>query len=473
MKILLLNPPTLDSKAYIREGRCNQEQGAWSTLWPPITLATAGAMLASHGHQVEILDCAAQDISRSDLLNRIHKGNYGLVAWSTATPSIRSDLALADEIRELSTDAKTAVLGIHVTARADSCLKQTRFLDVVIRNEPEASLAALADGLDQGGDLAHIPGISYKAGDARVCHNPPRPLIRDLDTLPFPAWHLLDLERYKLPLIGEKFLMLSPVRGCPFPCTFCTARTYYGKGLRRRSAPKMADEIVHDMNSFGITHFFIWADTFTADRNYVMAFCREIRERGLNIRWTCNSRVDTVDQEILETMAEAGCWMISYGIESGSQKVLNETGKRITLNQSREAVNMANHAGIRVAGHFVLGFPGETRETLRQTLNFALSLDVEVAQFYCAVPFPGSPLYEQASVHGWIEGKDFEEFRQDHAVMELPGLPPALVNDFRKKAYLRFYLRPARLLHLLRLMKSGGIGTLVRGGIHFVRWACT
>jgi radical SAM superfamily enzyme YgiQ (UPF0313 family) len=470
MKILLLNPPTPDNKAFIREGRCNQEQGVWSALWPPITLAASGALLEARGHNAEILDCAAAGIPHPQLLNKIRKSPYQLAVWTTATPSIKSDLSLADHIKAIRPDIKTAVIGTHVTALADDCLKASPGLDFIIRNEPEETLADLAQVLKNGTIPENIPGISYQTPDRQIFHNPARPFIPNLDNLPFPAWHLLDLEKYKLPLIGEKFLILSPLRGCPYPCTFCTARTYYGKKLRRRSVERMAAEIAYNRERFGIKQFFIWADTFTADRNYVMQFCEEILKKSPDIGWTCNSRVDTVDQEMLNLMANAGCWMISYGIESGNQEILKQTGKKIDLRQSREAVTMANNAGIRVAGHFVLGFPGETEENLRETIALALSLNLEMAQFYCAVPFPGTPLYESAKTNGWIDGREFEEFRQDNAVMNLPGLPPAVVNAYRKKGFLKFYLRPARVLHMLRLMKLGGLGDTIRGGLGFMKW---
>lgn len=474
MKILLLNPPTSDNKAFIREGRCNQEQGVWATLWPPITLATSGAILEKKSHDVEILDCAAMGISRQDLLNRICEDDYEFIVWSTATPSIGSDLALANEIKRINRGIKTAVFGTHVTALAEECLRETEGLDFIVRNEPEESLSALAEVLEKGENnscIGSIEGISYKNGDGKVLHNSSRPFIHELDNLPFPAWHLLALEKYRLPLIGKNFLILSPVRGCPYSCTFCTAQTYYGKRLRRRSVPSMMDEIKHAMVRFNINQFFIWADTFTADRDYVSRFCQAIQQKGLKIGWTCNSRVDTVDQPLLEAMASAGCWMISYGIESGNQAVLDQAKKKTTIDQSRNAVKMAKQAEIKVAAHFVLGLPGESEKTLKETIDFALSLDVELAQFYCATPFPGSSLYELARSQGWIEDRNFEEFRQDNAVMNMPGLTPAMVNHYRKKAFRRFYLRPNRLFQMLKLMRASGITESIKGGLRFMRWA--
>ncbi|MDY6951244.1 MAG: radical SAM protein [Thermodesulfobacteriota bacterium] len=470
MKILLLNPPTFDNKAFIREGRCNQEQGVWTTLWPPVSLATAASVLEREGHAVEVWDCAAHEIRLSVLLNRIRSGTYSLIVWSTATPSIKSDLALADEIKRINSSVGTAVFGTHVTALAEECLKEAEGLDVVVRNEPEASILALAEGLRNGVPLRDIAGISYRDSNGRIVHNPTRPFIEDLDSVPIPAWHLLDLERYRLPLRGDKFVMLSPIRGCPYPCSFCTAKTYYGKKLRKKSVPGVMEEIDHILRRFGINQFFIWADTFTADRDYVAEFCQAIRDKEMDIGWTCNSRVDTVDRTLLEAMAKAGCWMISYGIESGNQAVLDQAKKKTTVEQCHEAVQMARAAGIKVAGHFLLGLPGETEETLTETLRFALALDIDMAQFYCAVPFPGSPLFEVASGQGWIEGRSFDEFRQDNAVMNLPGLPPSIVNDYRKKAFGQFYVRPRRFFQMLNIMKMRSMGDTLRGGVRFLKW---
>jgi len=470
MKTILLNPPTIEGTAFIREGRCTQEQGVWTTLWPPISLATAGAMLEEKGHEVEILDCAAQAISMDSLLEVIRRGGYRLVVLSTATPSIRSDLALANVIKSIDSNIKTAVFGTHVTALAEESLKETQGLDFVVRNEPEESIVALAEGLENTVPFKEIGGISYKGSDGRVMHNPRRPFIRDLDSLPIPAWHLLDLERYRLPLRGDKFVILSPVRGCPYQCTFCTAQTYYGKRLRRKSVSRVMEEMEYIIHRFGISQFFIWADTFTADQDYVVEFCQGIKDKDLKIGWTCNSRVDTVNRTLLGAMAKAGCWMISYGIESANQAVLNQVKKRITVEQCRGAVRVAKEAGIKVAGHFVLGLPGESEATLKETLAFALTLDIDMAQFYCAVPFPGSSLFKLAKAQGWIEGRSFDEFRQDNAVMNLPGLSSSTVNDYRKKAFSRFYLRPSRFLQMLNMIKMGSMGETIRGGVQFLKW---
>jgi len=470
MKILLLNPPTDDNRAFIREGRCNQEQGVWSTLWPPVTLATAGAMLEESGHSIDILDCAAQEMHLKQLLQTVKTGDYSLIVWAAATPSIHSDLALASEIKLIAPHARTGVLGTHVTALADRCLNDVKDLDFVIRNEPEESLRALAEELEKGGWAEGIQGISFRSAKGQVSHNSARPFIDCLDEIPFPAWQLLDLEKYRLPLTGKRFLIIAPLRGCPHQCIFCTAQTYYGRKIRKKTVPRVIAEIEHSMEEFGIDQFFIWADTFTLDREYVFEFCQHILRKKLHIGWTCNSRVDTVNEKLLHAMKRAGCWMISYGVESGDQMVLDKAKKNTTVDQCRRAVALAKRAGIKVAAHYVLGLPGETRETLVKTIDLALEMDPEVAQFYCAVPFPGSSLYELAKAQEWIEGKTFEEFRQDNAIMNMPGLPASMVNYYRGQGFRKFYLRPKRLLRFSRLLRAGGILQSIRGGAGFIRW---
>ncbi|MDD5476335.1 MAG: radical SAM protein, partial [Syntrophales bacterium] len=431
---------------------------------------TAAAVLEEGGHIVEIIDCAVGNVTRKALLEKISSGGYDLAGWAAGTPSIRDDLALAGEIREISSSIHTAVFGTHVTALADECLRASPGLDFIIRNEPEATILALVDCIERGESLKSVEGISYRDDSGVIVHNPDRDFIEDLDRLPVPAWHLVDLDCYRLPIIGRRYVILLPVRGCPWPCTFCTSGTYYGKRLRRRSVPVMMDEIGHIVERFGITDFFIWADTFTADRDYVLDFCREIRERNYDIKWTCNSRVDTVDVDMLDEMHRSGCWMISYGIESGNRQTLSDIKKGIDPEQSRRAVDLAGKAGIMTVGHFIMGFPGESLATLSETADFALSLKLDMAQFYCAVPFPGSSMYDEAREAGWIAGKGFDEFSQGSAVMELSGLAPSIVNRFRRKTFLRFYLRPRQMMTVAKLVRRGGVKSLVRSGIRFAGW---
>jgi radical SAM superfamily enzyme YgiQ (UPF0313 family) len=234
--------------------------------------------------------------------------------------------------------------------------------------------------------------------------------------------------------------------------------------------PKTIEEINRLKNSLGVDAFFIWADTFTADNRYVLDFSKALIDKKLNVMWACNSRVDTVTPDLLKYMASAGCWMISFGIESASIDVLTRIKKKTTPAQAIQVVKWAKTAGIKTAGHFIFGMPGDSEQNIKETIDLSLGLDLDMAQFYCAVPFPGSELYEIANANGWIKTDSFADFRQDKAVMDLPGLSQPVVDYYRKTAFRRFYLRPRQLMTMLRLLRVEALGQTFRGGIRFLRW---
>jgi radical SAM superfamily enzyme YgiQ (UPF0313 family) len=467
LKLLLLNPPTVEGKGFIREGRCTQEGGVWTTLWPPISLATIGAVLERDGHEVQAKDASATGYPRRKLLADIAQAPPDAVIWSTGTPSIVDDLALATEIKSVAPETRTAVFGTHVTALDEACLAGTPALDAIFRNEPEATAAEWVSKLSTPQRFSEISGLSFREG-AAVRRNPDRPFLSDLDQLPAPAWHLFDLDAYRLPLKGERFLMVTPHRGCPYPCSYCTAQTYYGAKLRRRSVERVAEEIRRNVEVHGVKELFFWSDTFTLDKRYVLALSEAITPLGVS--WASNSRVDTIDAELARAMRRAGCWMISFGIESGSQELLDAVGKNASVEDAERAVAVVKAAGIKVAGHFVLGLPGETKESLDETLDLAARLPLDFEQFYCAVPFPGSRLYQQALEKGWLHESDFSRYRQDEAILELPGLTPEEVVRYRELAYRRFYRRPRVAMSALALLSPRNVWRATSAFKRFIGW---
>ena len=229
--------------------------------------------------------------------------------------------------------------------------------------------------------------------------------------------------------------------------------------LRPEATPSPIENILQEirdnMEVHGIRDVFIWADTFTADRAYVREFCRALIDSRLPIAWTCNSRVDTVDEETLRLMKQAGLWMISYGIESGNDRILELCQKKMTVAQSRRAVLWAKEAGIRVAGHFIFGLPGETEETMARTLALSLELPLDIAQFYAAAPLPGTRLYEEAQKEGWLI--EYTTPSQNEAAMNLPGLPASTVNRYRRLAFRKFYGRPMAMINLLSMAEWSAV----------------
>ncbi|OPY91504.1 MAG: Oxygen-independent coproporphyrinogen-III oxidase 1 [Syntrophaceae bacterium PtaU1.Bin231] len=464
-KVLLFNPPGPEGRSYIREGRCTQEAGAWATCWPPVTLATAAAVLETDGHEVRVIDFPATGRSLADLEKELRLFRPDIAVWSTGTPTLPFDLAVARLVKEASHGTRTAVMGTHVTVRPEEALREAA-LDAVVRGEPEMVIRNFCRAGKAG--MEGVRGISWRANGKGILHNEAEPLLAP-EEIPAPAWHHLDLEAYRLPLKGRRFLIVAPIRGCPYSCSFCTAPLYYGKKLRMRPVGSVLAEMEGNIARHGVREFFLWADTFTADRAYVEAFCREILDRRLAVSWTCNSRVDSVDGGLLRLMKKAGLWMISFGLESGNDGILARMGKRITKEQSRRAVAEAHAAGLRTAGHFILGLPGETGQTMAETLAFALDLPLDVGQFYAAAPFPGTALYDEALARGWLAEPD--GFSQNRSALRIPGLPPEKVDAFRREAYRRFYRRPSTVLHLLSMVEPGVIGHFGGTLRKFSRWS--
>jgi anaerobic magnesium-protoporphyrin IX monomethyl ester cyclase len=332
-------------------------------------------------------------------------------------------------------------------------------IDAVIRGEPEETAAELADALDAalsshssgrikphsptGTLLGNVKGLSFRNHGGKVQHNPDRPFIQDLDALPFPAWEHVDLSNYTLPLYERPYVIVNTVRGCPFRCSFCTTQTYYGAKARLRSVESILHEVRHIKSKFDIDDVFFWGDTFTLDKTQITELCQGLITEKSSLRWVANSRVDTVDRDILALMKLAGCWMLSYGIESGDEALLKGCGKNISIGRIRETVRATRDSGIMASGHFILGLPGETEETARKTLKLARSLKLDFVNVYAAVPYPGSPLYNEALSRGWLpEDRRWMDFHQANFVMDLPTVSGKFLEKQRKKAYYRNYLNP-------------------------------
>ena len=453
IKILLANPPTETGELVIREGRCEQSGGLWATVWPPLTLATIAGFLEQDGHDVIILDCPVQHIDDQEFLRRIIEFNPSCIILNMSTPTIEHDLGFPQLIKEILPKSVIAAIGTHVSVLADAILEECANLDVVICGEPEMTIRDIAFQISKKGNIETIPGLSLKSA-GKIIRTQPRSPIDDLDNLPLPAWHLVDLNLYRLPMYERKFLMISSARGCPFNCSFCTAQTYYGQKLRIRSPKKIVDEMIAIRDKFGIQDFLFWTETFTLNKEQVYRLCNEIKTRAAGMRWTCNSRVDAVDEAILVSMKEAGCWMVSFGIESCDSDVLRQAGKNIDQDMIHRAVRLAQKAGLQVTGHFILGLPGETQRSLQRTIDYAVELDVDYAQFYCAAPFPGSALYLQAQESGWIRNSAWKFFEQTIANMDYPGISADEIQAARSKAIKRFYLRPRMVVKSLKKINN-------------------
>jgi len=469
MRVFLINPPSADGVEMVREGRCMQRRSAWGAVWPPISLASIAGILEINGFECRLRDCIVEQVDLNRLIKEALSFNPELMIVNTATGSIRFDLLAVDKLKSVLGNARIFVIGIHPTALPEECLKLGRGLDGVIRGEPEMVTLALAEAIRDRKDWKQVSGVSYREG-LFFYHNALMPGV-ELDSLPFPSWHLVKRELYRMPIIDKPFLMIGTSRGCPFECEFCADWVYYGKKLRLKSPQKIVRELDWAKTKFGVSDFLFWAESFTLNQAWAMEVCRAIIDSGLKIRFVVNSRPDQVNLELLRKLKEAGCWMVGYGFESGSERMLKLMNKKSGLEDNKNAVRWSKEAGLAITAHFILGFPGETKESVEETINFALEEKIDFAQFYCAVPFPGSRLYERARKEGWIITDDFSKYEQNFCILSTPQLKAEELSRLRAEAYQRFYRSPKKILGFLRLaIALGGVKNLKALAEEFKEW---
>jgi radical SAM superfamily enzyme YgiQ (UPF0313 family) len=434
MRILLINPP------WVR-----QKDNIWNnvaSIMPPLGLAWIAAVLEQDGHHVRILDAHAERLDLERISSRLGSlGDFDLIGITATTALIVNALQIARITKVKYPRAHIVLGGVHPTVLPDEVLREPA-VDIVVRGEGENTMRDLAAGkpIDQ------VQGISYR-GRYAIRHAPDRPLIRDLDALPFPAYHLLPMNKYHpAPGASKRHPTISMLatRGCPGRCTFCYR--IFGPRLRVRSGLKIAEEVKYLHENFGIREICFYDDTFTVAKRQVYAFCRAIEAMGIDLAWVCFSRVDTVDEALLRCMKKAGCHQILYGVESASPEILRNIGKRTDLERIEKNIQLTKKVGIDVRISLMLGNPGETEQTMRETLQYAIRLDPDVAMFNITTPFPGTDMFHWAEQNGYLITKNWEEYDLAHPVMDLPTVSAKKIQEFYRRAYRKFFLRPSYLI---------------------------
>lgn len=451
MKTVLINPP--QNTKYPQ---------------PPLGLASIAAVLEGENYQAEILDANALQLSESEIAEEI--GNVDITGITAMTPFINSAIKVAKEIKKEKPGSTVIVGGAHVTVLPEKTLSNVPEIDIIVRGEGEETVVELYNALKSGISLQNVRGITYR-DNGRVISTPMRPPIADLDSLPFPAYHLLPLHRYKLhPPHGRKlpFMAILTSRGCPYNCIFCS-KPIFGRKVRSQSPQRIASEVEYLEEKFKVKEIAFYDDIFTLDKKRIAKLAEEFKQRNLNLPWTCETRVDLVTEELLKAMKEAGCYMIAYGIESGNQTILDNLRKKITIAQVRKAIKMTHDIGIQSIGYFMLGSPGETPATIRQTIDFANYLPLDFAQFSVTIPFPGTDLYNLYLKQG-IGNENWDNFvyanlRSISApVFETASLSKGDLQKWSKTAYREFYLRFSYIWERLRKTRSlRDLKTNIRG----------
>ncbi len=470
--VLLINPPTPQKGRYIirdlnRSGRTSKEK----IIWPQTSLAYLAAMLPKKV-SVKIIDCIAEDMGWEELKDVVKREKPKLVGAHVITSTAHNDLKTFGVVKRLNKRIKTVTFGPHSTELVKETFGECGGLDYIIRGEPELTFEALVKRIfGKRVFLSSIDGLAYRTG-GKIRINKDRKFIKDLDTLPLPRHDLLPIEKYLFPFMSGGFTFVIGSRGCPFPCTFCRQPIMWKGQVRSRSPESLIKEI-RLLKKLGIKEFLFSTDTFTVDKGIVMKFCDLMIKEGLSdIRWACNSRVDTIDREMAEAMKEAGCWMVALGLESGSDKILKLAKKSATVKQNKEAVKMLDDVGIKVYGYFIIGLLGETKKTIRQTVELAKELPVTFAIFHVASPYPGTVFYKQVKEKGFLTDEGWESSDQGNlSPVDYPGLSGDEIMVGIKSAYREFYLRPVAVWRILGSIKNvGDIGHLFSAGLSQLLW---
>ena len=433
----------------------------------PLGLAYLGAVAEKAGHQVIVIDCQAEKLTYDTFRDRIAQTPSDIIGVTATTLLYKSAMNLVTIAKQTQPQAVTMLGGSHGTFWDENALEEYPSLDIVVRREGELTFIELIDKLQTQSSLSNVLGITYRS-EGRNVRNADRPFIEDLDTLPFPAHHLLPLENLKHN--GKIIFPLVSSRGCVYWCDFCSTVRMFGRGYRMRSPKNVVDEMQFVHEKYGIDQVTFYDDAFSVDRNRVIKICEELHARKLHIKWDCGTRVDMVDRELMETMRDAGCFAVWLGVESGSEVILGAMNKRIKLDQTRLAYKTAHQLGLMTIANVVLGFPGETEQTARETIRFVKELNPDDVGFYIATPYPGTPMYEQVKKNGWLRITDFDKYDTAGPTFETPSLNMEKIAELRYKAYQDFYLRPGYVFKMMRKGGVYGIAAVKTSGAYLLRY---
>jgi anaerobic magnesium-protoporphyrin IX monomethyl ester cyclase len=423
----------------------------------PLGLAYLGAVAEQVGHSVTVIDCQGERLNYESFRQRIAGVPSDVVGVTSTTLLYNSAKTIMEVAKEVHPNAVNMIGGSHVSFWDENALKETKAFDLIVRKEGELTFLELLDRIQANKGFEDVLGTTVRTKNG-IQRNEDRPFLHDLDSLPSPAYHLLPLDSYHR--MGKTIFPIVTSRGCVQWCDFCSTVRMFGRGYRVRSPKKVVDDMEMLHSKYGESQFTFYDDAFTINRNHTLEMCADIKARKLDVEWDCETRVDAVDKELLEKMRDAGCITIWFGVESGSEKILDKMHKKINREQVREAFKMAQKAGMMTIASAVIGFPGETEETAWETINFINSLNPDDIGCYIATPYQGTPMYEEVIKNGWLRVTDFNKYDTATPTFETPYLSMDRLREIKYKAHQKFYLRPR---YVLKMMRKGG--TYGRSGL--------
>ncbi len=437
MKILLIQPS--EERAMIHLG-----------------LAYVAAALERRGDDVVVLDTGTAGGSEKVIARFMAEANPGAVGITAQTPYYSKALKASKLVRKLKPGCTVIMGGPHPSILTEDTLKEPS-IDIVVKGESDITIVELMERLETGGALDDVKGISFKKNGV-IIHNEYRPFIEDLDSLPNPAWHLFDMSKYLAKVNGKKVAPVLSSRGCPFKCIFCYRGPAAGKTFRARAPENIVNEIKHLKQTYGIGNILFVDDIFTVNQKRAEKICDIMIETKLDIPWRCQTRVDCLNIGLLKKMKEANCTDISMGVESGNEKILETTGKRTTKEKVRKAFSMIKEAGISISSSFIIGLPGDTKETVRETIDFAKELNPDNAIFYAAMPYPGTEMAHMVVEQGGQLPETWDAYRLMSSDVSSSKILADLKISGLSEKELRYFLKTAQIdFQMARLGMSGDV----------------
>lgn len=431
-------------------------------MWPPLNLAYLAAIAQKNGHTVRIIDGEAERVSPPKMISQTSHFKPDIIGITATTPFYHIAVELARGLKQDNNATPIIIGGPHITILKEKAF--SNYFDYAFIGESDRSWEIFLKHYEEGKDISNIKGLFYRKSGGFVFTGMPD-VIDDIDSIPFPARHLLKIERYKQgTLHGRKnFTSIMTSRGCPFKCIFCSTEVF-GYRLRRRSLQSVIDEIKSVISSFSIRHFYIADDTLTLDRNYMLEFCARLEKENISITFEGGTRANCVDEELMSAMAKNGLIRLAFGLESVDAHIRKIIKKEIPLESYAKANKLANKYGVETVNSTILGLPGETRLTAERTLTYLRNArEIKQAHFSIATPYPGTELYEMAKRgdHGLkLLSEDFSKYRRyGSPVIEVNDLTSKDLLELQNDGFLRIYSAPWRLIPMLR--KHGLIGGLL------------
>jgi len=437
-----------------------------ASVWPPLNLAYLAAVAEKKGHEVKIIDGQVENMSLRKMIEQTGAFKPDIIGITATTPFYHIASDLARGLKHLNSKTPIVIGGPHITILKEKAFSS--FLDYAFIGEADESWQMFLELYENGKDISNVKGILFRDGDNIKFTGMPDP-IDNLDSIPFPARHLLKMDKYKLGTMrGRKnFTSIMFSRGCPFKCIFCSTKIF-GSRVRRRAVKSVVDEIKSVVSEFNIRHFYFADDNLTLDRNYIMEMCALLDRERLSITFEGSTRADIVDEEVISKMAKSGLIRISFGLETVDPEMRRIMKKEVPLESYAIANRLTNKYGVETLNSVMIGMPGETRETINKLLSYLRNTrDIQQANCGIAVPYPGTELYEMAEKGEYglrLMTKDFSEYRRyGSAVMSVGDLSPDDLIKLQNDALVNIYLAPWRIRPMLKKMGNiGGLLMLIR-----------